>query len=445
MRPKPLIWNIQAEHLDEAEFLLEMWDNCVDSPKYTLTTLHEGPEERFLARVDGLLVGAEQTVERLLLPVLEEPDDDEFRTAAAAFTLLAGAGLEACEQVLLALERSETNEGLLGLARALSLSQRNGLVPWIGRDLDHAHGPALVGRLHAAASHRVDAGPRLIAWLAADTVEIRRAAARLARHTSAIEVLCLLGPATAADDVELRWAAMESGLIRAVPGMWELTCHEAFAAQTPAHHRAALSWVAMLGDRSIHQRLLAALHSPTADLLWAAGLSGRAEAVDMASELLAHEQFGRLAGEVVCTIAGLPSDDDRYWLDNGTVPLGDDPDEALPALEDDDLEADLTLRGDSSLRLPNPDSVRVWWAEQRTRFEPGLRYSRGRPLDGQQLQRDLAELPTRVRHHRALELAARTAGLAQVETRALTRVQVAQLDWIAGHFAQVDCQRGRSL
>jgi uncharacterized protein (TIGR02270 family) len=200
----------------------------------------------------------------------------------------------------------------------------------------------------------------------------------------------------------------------------------------------------MLGDAGVHQRLLTGSSSPTADLLWAAGLCGRIEAVDIASELLADEQLARLAGEVVCTIAGLPNDD-CYWLDNGRVPVGDDPDEGLPAIEDDDLEADLAQRGDSSLRLPNPDSVRAWWAEQRSRFKPGLRYSCGHPLDGEQLQRGLAELPNRIRHHRALELAARTTGAAQIETRALSRVQAVQLDWVARHFARIDCQRGRPL
>src|SRR5690554_6744083 len=95
-----LIWDIQEEHLDEAEFLLEMWTHCVDSPRFTLATLAAGPEERLLARVVGLLVGGERVVEGLLLPVLAEPDDDEFRTAAATLAILQGAGLDACAQVL---------------------------------------------------------------------------------------------------------------------------------------------------------------------------------------------------------------------------------------------------------------------------------------------------------------------------------------------------------
>jgi uncharacterized protein (TIGR02270 family) len=243
----------------------------------------------------------------------------------------------------------------------------------------------------------------------------------------------------------LRWTAIESGLIRDLPGMWELACREAFAPQPSAHHRAALSWVAMLGDHGVHQRLLAALSSPTADLLWAAGLTGRVAAVDQAMPLLEHESLARLAGEVVCTIAGISRAGDRYWLDNGIVPVGDDPDEALPPLEQDDLDANLAPRGDALLRLPNPETVRAWWSTEQARFDAKLRYSAGQPFDGARLQRDLRELPTRVRHARALELAARTAGEARIETRALTMVQAAQLDSVAGHFARVDCQRGRPL
>jgi uncharacterized protein (TIGR02270 family) len=439
----PRIRDIQVEHLDEAEFLLEMHTNCIDSPKYTLSKLREGPEERFLARVDGLLIGGDETLEHLLFPVLDAPDDDEFRTAAAAFTILEGAGLDACQRVLSALEHCEEPDGLRGLARALGLTRRAGLVPWIGRDLEHSSGPALVGRLRALAHHRVDAGPRLLLWLDDGDLQVRCAAVCLARHTSALEVLRRLGPIAASDDPELRWTAIESGLIRGLPGMWELACREAVATQPSAHQRAALSWVAMLGDHTVHQRLLA--NPPTADLLWASGLTGRVTAVDQAMSLLEHESLARLAGEVVCTIAGLSHTNDHHWLDNGIVPVGDDPDAALPPLERDDLDANLAPRGDALLRLPNPETVRVWWSTERSRFDAKLRYSSGQPFDGVRLQRDLRELPMRVRHARALELAARTAGEARIETHALTMVQAAQLDSVASHFARVDCQRGHPL
>src|SRR5689334_10865209 len=73
-----LIWDIQEEHVDEAEFLLEMHASCMDSPKFTLAQVQAGPERRLLARIDALLVGGQSVIERLLLPILAAPDEDEF-------------------------------------------------------------------------------------------------------------------------------------------------------------------------------------------------------------------------------------------------------------------------------------------------------------------------------------------------------------------------------
>ncbi len=432
------IWPIQREHLDEAEFLFEMWAGCIDSPKYTLAKLRDGAEARLLAHVDGLLIGGQRTLDELLLPVLAAPDDDEFRTAAAAFTLLTGAGLDACAQILEALAASEERSGRDGLVLALGLSQRSGLVPWLARELDQVGGSALVGRLRALAMHRVDAGARLGAWLVEGDPEVRRAAAGLARHTAAPEALHALARASHDLEPTVRWAAIESALIRDLPGAWELVGTEALALREPA-----LAWAGMLGDQGVHERLLAALDAPTPELLWAVGLGGRPAAVDRAMALLEDPELARLAGELVCTITGLSRRDDRYWLDNGVVK--DDPDEALPPLEDDDLDARLVPPAEAALRLPNPETVRAWWAEQRERYEPGRRYAGGRVLDGAQLQRELVAGPNRLRHARALELAARSGGRAQLESRALTGVQLAQLDALAQHFAGLDCQRGRRL
>ncbi len=449
-----LIWNIQEEHLDEAEFLLEMWAGQIDSPKHDLARLRDGAEARFLARVDGLSFGAERTLERLLLPALEEPDEDEFRTAAAAFTILSSADVEACEQLLLALERceqsgesSESGPGLRGLTLALSLSPREGLIPWLARDIEAAHGPTLLGRVRTLAHHRVDAGSRLSTWLSAEDLELRRASAHLARYTGASEVSAALGVSALSDDAQLSGSAIESGLIRDLPGFWAMTCARALGPQSPRDGsppaRSALAWLAMLGDAAVHRQLLTRLDSPTAEGLWAAGLTGRPEAVDLAVTLLEHKTLARHAGELISTIAGLPRKHDRYWVDNGAAPVPDDPDEALPQFEDDDLDADLATRSEDSLRRPDPAQVRSWWASRRDRFDPRLRYSGGRVLDGRQLQRDLHEMPTRLRHARALELAARSAGLAQLQTRALTQVQTAQMAALGPLMLALDCQRGR--
>jgi uncharacterized protein (TIGR02270 family) len=439
-----LIWDIQEQHLDEAEFLLEMWTNCVDSPNFTLAMLQDGPERRLLAHMDGLLVGGDLSLRHLLLPVLEEPDDDEFRTAAATLTILRGAGLDACERVLKAFDDADA-EGRRGLVRALQLTQRAGLIPWLARDIDALTGSILASRLLVLAGHRVDANVRLRAWLSSDDLEVRRAAALLSRHTGNAEALQHLYPSMRANDEVLRSTAIETGLIRGLSGAWEAACNEAFIARSKSSHKTALAWVAMLGDPGVHQRLLAELAAaPTPDLVWAAGLTGRANAVDAVLEYLEHPKLARLAGEVVCAVAGLSSTDNQFWLDRG-VPFGLDEKDALPELESDDLDANLVPTKDAPLRLPKPEAIRAWWAQRRDEFAAGVRHSNGRPLDAEHVGLSLRELPTRRRHLLALELAVRTTGHVQIETRAMTAIQYAQMDTELAKLGSLDFQGGWPL
>lgn len=435
-----LIWDIQEEHLDETEFLLEAWTSGVDSYAYTLSTLAAGPERRLLARSDALLSGGNLVVDRLLLPVLANPDADEFRTAATTLTILRGAGLEACARVLQAFERAG-EVGRRGLVRGLRLSNRAGLIEWLGHDLDSLTGPSLASRLRVLAGHRVDAGARLLSWLRADDLEVRRAAAYLARHTSAVEVLRELAAAMRSEDDALRCAAIESGLVRAVPSAWALTCQDACS---PARRRSALAWVARLGDQSAHQRLLTELCvAPTPALLWAAGLTGRPSAVDVAITLLDHPELARLAGEVVCAIAGLSTSDNRFWLDRGAT-IGASEADGLPELQGD-LDRELVPALDDRLRLPNPEAIRSWWAQRRTQLRFDLRHVDGSPLDLATLARSLLERPMRRRHSLATELAARTWGRAQIETRALTATQRAQTEACLASLSSLDLQAGLPL
>ncbi|KIG17555.1 hypothetical protein DB30_03256 [Enhygromyxa salina] len=437
-----VIWDIMKEHLDEAEFLVETWSNCVDSPKFSYAKLRAGPEERLLAHLEGLRIGGPSVVQRLLLPALSELDDDEFRSAAVCLAILHGAGVEACEQLLASFDQAEA-VGHRGLVRGFSLSQRDGLVPWLGRDLDRLGPQVLASRLRIFAAHRVNAGQQLIAWLGAEDLNLQRAAAQLARHTGAPSALRLLHPMMQHEDDALRWAAIESGLIRGQMPAWLAVPREAFS--RGRWQREALGWLAMLGDASVHQRLLAALRdTPTPALVWAAGLSGRPAAVDLALELLEEPRLARLAGEVVCAVAGLRDDEPDHWLDRG-VRVGEAPEDGLPPLDRDDLDQAVIQSGDDKLRLPNPDALRFWWAQRRGQFDPQLRYSNGAALDLPALARSLAVVPTRRRHPLALELAARSTGRAQIATWALMGAQHRQIQDVFARLAFADFQRGLGL
>src|SRR5690606_22611407 len=135
-------------------------------------------------------------------------------------------------------------------------------VSWLARDLDALEPSALSARLLVLATHRVDAGARLQAWLEAGDLGLRRAAALLARHTGAPAALRSLARCMDDPDPRLRWTAIESGLIRGQHGAWARIVELALAeppACDEATRRRALGWIGALGDRDAHARLLADL------------------------------------------------------------------------------------------------------------------------------------------------------------------------------------------
>lgn len=423
-----LLWDVQEEHLNEAEFSCEAWNSALDSPVFSLHELRRGPEERLMANIMGLVIGGQPVFDQLVRPVLDEDlDDDRYRTAAAALALLDGAGRDAPALVLAYLDQARA-AGRWGIARAVRLSRRTDLAEHITASLGEHSGPALLGRMRALSGLGRDPGKALRPLLKHELPQVRRHAAYLARYSSSSKVLKRLIKLMRDPDELLRVEALESGLIRGLPGSWQLACQMAFApgACSAGVRRRALGWVAMQGDAEVHARLLAELRAkPSPELLWAAGITGRPEAAALAVELLDDRNYARLAGELLCFIAGLPTRSEALWLDEGAHgSYGADADEALPPLVDDDLDADLVPPEDLRLRLPNAAAVREWWSNARAELDPSLRYYAGQPLQTQLIAYALDSAPMRRRHAIALELAIRSAGLGIVDTRAPARVQI---------------------
>ncbi|PRQ06019.1 hypothetical protein [Enhygromyxa salina] len=441
-----LLWDVQEEHLGEAEFFWETWERAVDSPIFTIGELRAGPEERLMANIMGLVVGGQPVLDRLVRPVLDEDlDDDRYRTAAAALAILDGGGFEGPDIVLDYLPRAGA-EGRWGLIRAMHLSRRTDLAARLIASLPEHDGPALAGRLEALTGLGVDVGKRLRVWFKHGEPRVRRAAAWLARYSTSSNVLKRLLKLMRDPDAKLREAAIESALIRGLPGSWQLACEAAFDRQSPGGagslRRAALGWVAMQGDAASHARILELLRArPDPDLLWAAGVTGRPDAVDLAAALLDHPQLARLAGELMTFVAGLPTRVDHYWLDEGAHGgYGDDEDEGLPVLGRDDLAANLVPPDELRLRLPHPERARAWWLECRNELSPALRYYAGRPLEPSTIEHALRTAPMRRRHPLALELAIRSAGIGMLDTRAAARIQTSQTTAI---FASLDQLRAQ--
>ncbi|KIG17737.1 hypothetical protein DB30_03012 [Enhygromyxa salina] len=433
-----ILWDDVTEHLDEAEFLFELWEAALDAPNYTLAEVAAGPERRLLAHIDGLQVGGPAVAERLLFPTVENPGSYYGKVVAAAL---------ACqhpERVLKVLVGAADEEQRRGIIKALELSDDASLNARVVQVLDSSRGGVgCAALLEVLARRRAPVGSWVGHLLGGDDPGAALAAARLVRYCSDRQVLEGLAPLAQSDDAGLRFAAVETALIRQVPGAWESAVYWAFIPVESPFRRDAMVWVALLGDAAAQQHLLGLVDSPEhrADALWALGFSGRVSAVDRCIELLGDDEIAPLAAEVVCAIAGLSTEDDRFWR---APPPPDGEGQTLPRLQDDDLNRDLIPTAEAGLQIPEPEPTARWWQERRPGFEPSLRYIGGRALTGRVLVDALWRAPMRRRHNLALELGLRTGGTVMVGTRALSGPQQAQLAELA-ELEAIDFQRGMTL
>jgi uncharacterized protein (TIGR02270 family) len=104
-----------------------------------------------------------------------------------------------------------------------------------------------------------------------------------------------------------------------------------------------------------------------------------------------------------------------------------------PLFEDEDLDAALVPRAEERLPAPDAPGLIRWWNQNRGRFDPDVRYLGGRPTTLRLLVDALADGPMRRRRPVALELAVRTRGQLQIETRAFIAEQRRRLTSFDGH------------
>jgi uncharacterized protein (TIGR02270 family) len=434
-----ILWELESQHLEEAAFLVDVREAALDAPHYNLAELAAGPDNRLDRHLDALAVAGPVVAQRLLSPILADANASFEPVVAATLAWLRSDKTRA-QELFAILDANGEPARREGIARGLALFGDSDVDAQLHRGVASASGSGLAARLHALAG-RWRGSDRLAGLLASNDLEVARAAASLAREQGSPEVIAALTPLATATDDELRRVSIESALCLQIIGAWASVIDWAFAPGESPFRRAALTWVALLGDAAEHARLLARVDEPPscADAVWALGFCGRKAAVERCMPLLDDATLGPLAAEVVCAIAGLPVDEDIYWRANHGPP--DDEASALPAFEHDDLDAELPPGHEDALQIPEPEAINQWWQARADSFDPALRYLGGRPLDSEVLIDALWHAPMRRRHALALELRVRTAGAGKVDTRALVATQRSQLAALA-QLAPFDGQRG---
>jgi uncharacterized protein (TIGR02270 family) len=423
----PVSWSLVEESLDEAEFLWSWREAAQGAHDETPDGVEQRIEDRLQGAIEGLCVPGPSEIDRLLRLLAPALDRGEPAiVAVAAHALLAGGTGEGFDGFAAAFWGA-SGARLESLRRGLELIPA--AAPYLGliAASRHATGNARAAFLEACAFRGLPIEPHVGELVASTNVELQRAAARLLRHaprTVADEHLtCAFGCA----DPRAREIAVESGLVLGLPEAWRIG--RALALADVSGSAALLPALAMLGTAADHDSVLRLLGRPLrqAEVIWALGFGGRRSGADACVDLLAQQRHVGLAAEAFCAITGL----DLAGAGLIVARVEEDDDEA-PPFDDDDLDAALVPCAEERLPQPEVSGVIRWWNGNRARFDPGVRYLGGQPTSLQRLAGALAGGPMRRRAPIAFELAVRTRGRLQIQTRAFLGEQRRRLAKFGG-------------
>jgi len=280
--------------------------------------------------------------------------------------------------------------------------------------------------LEACAFRGLPIEPHVGELVTSESGELQRAAARLLRHAPRTIADEPLTRAFGCADVRAREIAVESGLVLGLPEAWRVA--RALALADVSGSAALLPALATLGNAADHDGLLRMLGRPARqrEAIWALGFGGRRSGADACLDLLAPQRYVGLAAEAFCAITGLD------LASAGLLARRAGDDDEAPLFEDDDLDAALAPSAEERLPQPEVSGVIRWWNGNRARFDPGVRYLGGQPTSLQRLAGALAGGPMRRRAPIAFELAVRTRGRVQVQSRAFLGEQRRRLATFAG-------------
>jgi uncharacterized protein (TIGR02270 family) len=414
------LWDIVEEHLDEAEFLWGQWEHSLIAPNYTLAEVADGPEDRLMAHLDGLVVNGPLVAERLLIPTLADVDAEPTRVRAAALALLQSRGDDGVQAVFDAM--LEFPPQRMELARALECCERRDLnsrlTPLLAApdpELRHVaarvlafHGDGFAGAVPGllASSRSVDRGLGL------------SLVPRLPRDPKLVRVVL---ETLSSAEPELRDIALSTGVLLELPQAWACARELVLSRDPTAGH--ALLLLALRGDLVDQPALIAAVEADAlrGAALWALGFLGTAAAADAALPWLEDEIHARVAGETLSAVTGLDLEDANLTRDAAET-------EAVEHRPEDDLP------------VPDPMGLLLWWRDKGGRFADGQRHIAGAQRTSGTLWRAVKDGPMRRRaaHLLSLQLQSPPRQRPQVELWAPSRRQRSDLAVSQSRLGLVD-------
>ncbi len=415
---------LHEEHLNEAAWLwMERKDAC-DSAIHTIADVAVGPEERLLAHLDGLVLGGAPVAEGVLRPALVH--DDPGVIAASAWVLLQAEDADRQSIVFDAFAAAEP-AARGAIAAALALSARAD-VPRLTQLWDKGTEPERALALSVLARRspawvKAQLGPALRSGSAL----LVAAALRVAGTSPDRALLDPVQDALHHDDAQVRELAIAAGTALGSKNAWN-ECRRA-CMKPSGQSRILLALLATSADANDRAFVASKAQDPSSarNALWALGFAGDLPSVEVLLAALSVTETAKIAGEALSAITGVE-------IAGKLADSGKSAGPEAASVTDDDPPP--VVRSEDFLRAPRAEAVVAWWARERTRFQPGVRYVHGMPRGRATLSAALAGAPTWRRHLLKLEL---TTELATEPTTTSSVAPVVDLaDWAREQLRQLD-------
>jgi uncharacterized protein (TIGR02270 family) len=403
--------DLVEESFEEAAFLWRRWEHELASLTRNLDEVWSWTEDRLHGALDGVRVGGASTLD-LAKDALAT---DEIDKIAVSTAVLASSHEPGAVDVMTTMLRDAKGAKLDAMIRGLEL---------LGSDQALRASAAVLGSsdpVLASALCRLKTFRRVVprdelagafsSKMPAAQIEALRAA-RLITSGAADE---WIASALQGEDADVRYAAVESGVCLRMAHAWDAAMR--FAGQRDPQAGPYLKLLALFGTAAEHEIVFGALRIPGLQLaaIWALGHIGTERAVEACLAGMKHEPLARACGEAYCWMTGADLLRDRLAIDETPADA--------PALEDDDLDANLVPAPEALWPLPDPDAVRKHWLKRGSDWGASVRHVLGRPVTGDVLLDTIERGPMLRRPDLVLELRVKTRGRYDVETRAFTSRQ----------------------
>jgi uncharacterized protein (TIGR02270 family) len=407
-------WDLVEQSLEEAAFFWKRWEADLESLTRSLDEVWSWTEDRLQGALDGVRVAGDRVVEVTEAALRSK---DQALITAATHVLAAQTPTRAREALAIAV-RNCSGAALRAMTRGMETAALDGSFAPVTAVL------ASAGPEHSAALcrikrfRRVSPGKEVTDALQSGNPQLQADALRSLTYVAEQSLAARhIAWGLKSDAGEVRRAAIETGIRLRDPAAWQAAVQ--LAEERNAACAQLLPALAALGSPEEQQLVIRALREPALQQagLFALAYIGTPEVVEICLTGMRDEKLARCAGEAYCAITGA-----ELARDGLTAPeAAESP--SPPAFEDDPLDANLVPAAAEQWPLPDLTAVRRHWQGVQREFAQGVRHWRGLPASTEVLLAAIERGPMLRRDDLAHELAVRSGGKYDLETRAFARSQ----------------------